>query len=192
MATKQLSLTPWLDSKTKNLDGEVWKPVRGFKSYEVSNYKRVRSLPKVAQNLSFGGILKPHFDNNYWGVSIYKDGRRYYRKLHKLFAIAFMPNPQKKKYVNHKNGIKTDLADSNLEWATSSENQKHAYKIGLCKPKYHRRKSVVRINHDGTETKFLSTLLAAKSVSPNSLNGSYVISAIKKDKTYNNYKFKYA
>lgn len=106
---------------------EEWKAVVGFEGlYEVSSFGRIKSLKRR-------GNWKEHImktcvhKNGYERVELNKDGKPYYCLVHRLVATSFIPNPENKPEVNHKNGDKTDNKVDNLEWATKSENIKHAY-----------------------------------------------------------------
>ena len=83
--------------------------------------------------IRFGPALKGILDNyGYHVVSLHlRPGVQKTYKVHRLVALAFIPNPENKPQINHKNGVKTDNAVDNLEWATASENAKHAYRTGL-------------------------------------------------------------
>lgn len=75
--------------------------------------------------------LKPYINSSgYLMVSL---SNRKKHCIHKLLAAHFIPNPENKKQVNHKDGNKLNNQLNNLEWATPSENMKHAYKSGLIK-----------------------------------------------------------
>ncbi len=124
---------------------EIWKPILldGIRDYEISSKgrlkalkkqvvfsdKRVRNYPEI--------ILKNGVDTKGYekGCIHYLDGKIMYFRIHQLVARAFIPNPEGKKCVNHKNSIRTDNNLENLEWATVTENNRHAVLLGrIYKP----------------------------------------------------------
>jgi hypothetical protein len=64
-------------------------------------------------------------------VDLRKDTAKKAYKVHRLVAAAFIPNPEMKKCVNHKDGCKSNNCETNLEWVTHSENMQHAANQGL-------------------------------------------------------------
>lgn len=118
---------------------EVFVDIQGYEGYyQVSNYGNVKSLDRVikektgkTQTLK-GRILKPRINpGGYYYVGLGKNGTRATFAIHQLVARAFIPNPNKKRTINHINGNKLSNSVSNLEWSTYSENLEHAYKTGL-------------------------------------------------------------
>lgn len=115
----------------ENIDykNEVWKDcINGFSIYAVSDHGRVRNKKK-----DFIAKLTLDRSTGYMVVNLEgDDGRRYVKGVHVLVAEAFIPNPENKRLVNHKDTDKTNNRVWNLEWATDSENMKHAFANGLC------------------------------------------------------------
>ena len=141
---------------TQDIEGEIWKDVVGYEDlYFVSNLGRIKSATKrthgETNRLLKECILRQYIDGvGYIYVALSKNVKSMKYKVHRLVALAFIINfePAIKKYVNHKNGIKSDNTLPNLEWMTSGENQVHAYKTKLKTPnigKYNdRSKSVLQ------------------------------------------------
>lgn len=105
---------------------EIWKNIVGYEGiYEVSNFGRVRTVKNGRmhkERLTFDGYVKATLTVN----SKSKDFR-----VHRLVAQSFIPNPENKETVNHKDGVKTNNYVDNLEWATRSEQVYHSYELGL-------------------------------------------------------------
>ena len=119
-------------------DRELWNDVVGYKGYyKVSDRGRVKSLERVINRTTSKQKIKERIlkasctETGYKKVVLYKNNKKKTKKVHRLVAESFIENPYKKKTINHKNGIKTDNSVCNLEWATYSENNKHAYKNGF-------------------------------------------------------------
>ena len=113
-----------------NIEKEVWKDISGFEGYyQVSDKGRVRSLDRKvwnANNNTFNSIkgrtLKPGNVNGYKLVVLNKGGKRTSVKVHRLVAEAFIPNPKRLEYVNHKDENKSNNRLGNLEWCTAKYN----------------------------------------------------------------------
>jgi len=103
------------------------KYIKGFKNYMIHPGGWVYSIKSDK-------ILKPMITRKgYHMVALYIEGKRYYRAIARLVAIAFINNPENKPEVNHKDGDKSNNIEGNLEWVTGRENIHHAFKIGLRK-----------------------------------------------------------
>lgn len=105
---------------------ELWKAVtiEGYEHYWVSNGGRV-------MNSRTGIFLKPSLNHGYHQVVLSSAGDRITRKVHRLVGLAWIPNPDNKKTINHIDGSKTNNHVDNLEWMTLQENLKHAHDTGL-------------------------------------------------------------
>lgn len=129
---------------------EVWKDIEGFKGiYQISSDGKVRR--KIGYGCRSERILKNQPIKGYERAVLHTKGHRTQFLVHRLVAGAFIPNPENKPEVNHKNGIKTDNRAENLEWVTSSENKIHGFRNGLYTPKRGRENPMYgkpgRINH---------------------------------------------
>ena len=101
---------------------EEWKDVVGYEGkYQVTATGRIRTL-----NFKGTGIIQELFPiKNIWGymtIQLYKDGRYHNCGVHRLVAMAFIPNPDNLSQVNHKDEDKTNNTVDNLEWCTAKYN----------------------------------------------------------------------
>jgi len=104
---------------------EQWKVVEGFEKYVVSNEGRVMSVWKRKMKL-----LKPFLTvHGYHSVTFYDGVTNSQQKLHRVVAEAFIPNPDNKPTVNHKDGKPLNNVVTNLEWATMAEQNTHKQDI---------------------------------------------------------------
>ncbi len=104
---------------------EEWANVSEWSDYLVSNLGRIYSVRS--------DIFLKHTrtSNGYYTVDLWKNGLKIRRYVHCLVAETFCDGYFEGAEVNHKNGIKSNLAAWNLEWRTHEDNIRHAYRTGL-------------------------------------------------------------
>lgn len=117
------------------MDKEIWKDIEGYEGlYQVSNLGKVRSLVSHWGNKLLVPRIKKAALNSkgYERVGLSKNKRMIQIFVHRLVAIAFIPNPENKPCVNHIDGNHRNNCADNLEWCMQKENIKHAFDTKLA------------------------------------------------------------
>ncbi len=110
---------------------ESWKEIDGLEEfYQISNLGRIKSLRKT--NGVQNRIIKTHVDRDGYRVAgLTLNQKTINKRIARLIALAFIPNPSNLPLVNHKDGDKQNDSISNLEWCDFSYNTQHAYTNNL-------------------------------------------------------------
>lgn len=114
---------------------EIWKNIPDYPDYQASNMGRIRSKDRIVK-FSNGTkrrypscILKGRINGKGYRLitpGVTSSGKHGTIGVHRLIAMTYIPNPQNKPFINHKDGNPLNNQVSNLEWATPEENSRHA------------------------------------------------------------------
>lgn len=102
----------------------MWKTIEEYPNYEINTDSTIRRIKSKR-------ILKQDGTSPYFRVTLWIKNIPKHQSVHRLMAKAFIPNPENKAQVNHIDGNKKNNNIENLEWATISENSKHAFDLNL-------------------------------------------------------------
>jgi hypothetical protein len=134
---------------------EKWKDVEGWDGiYSVSDTGKIR-------NNKTGKLRKFRKEKlGYLSVDLWNNMYMKRLKIHRLVALAFIPNTDSKPQVNHKDGNKENNSVGNLEWNTAQENSQHAYRTGLSQ-------AVTGEKHGQSKLTELEAMFIKSSTEPN-------------------------
>lgn len=154
---------------------EVWVDMPGYEGmYQVSSYGRVKSLARKVRrgdtdHLQRERIIKPASLNGYYHVGLHRNGICKTAFIHRMVAIAFIPNPLSKDCINHKDCNRINNRVENLEWVTKAENNQHAWdngrqeKLRELMKRGLRNRAVLQLDLNGNTIKQFDTIKEASS-----------------------------
>jgi len=143
---------------------EIWKAIKNYPMYEVSNKGKIRSFHNTF--LSESGLKIPRTskltksDSRYYVINLYSKGRFKKFYVHSLVLKTFVGSRPKDFVCNHKDGIKTNNNLSNLEWISRSDDVNHAYRVGLQPIRNRKGRKNPRARLDDNKVKEIKGLLA--------------------------------
>lgn len=119
---------------------EIWKDIKEFEKYQVSNLGNVRKYNKASEydkRIHKYTYLKPQkLKRGYMQVSLYKNGKQYRKAIHKLVGQAFIPNFDNLTQINHKDENPSNNHADNLEWCDNWYNSHYGNHIENVREKH--------------------------------------------------------
>lgn len=161
-----MEYSKWKNENIADLPGEIWKPVPNFNGTFASNFGRIKTEARTVSVCGGGtryveATIKKQVlgKDGYLRTDAVKNGKLKKVTAHRLCALAFKPNPENKKTVQHNNHIKHCNEEWNLSWFTHSEQGIDAYNNGRKAPmgmlgksgsKHHLSKPVICVSNGET------------------------------------------
>lgn len=182
----------WLS--LEDFQGETWKVVEISPQYMISNYGRVKSIERTVCHFRKGRMVCRKYESKilriikdvYYRVGLKNNNKEQQKQysIHRLIAMAFIPNPQNKPFVNHIDGNKHNNTIENLEWCTYRENLDHAIKSNLVPYGVRSPKSKLKEDEVVVIKKYLSEGVTCKDIAKKFNVNISTISLIKKGKNW--------
>ena len=176
------------ERKFKMSNNEKWLtvPVLNYANYEVSNLGRIR-------NKARGNTLKGFYDKDGYKIVCLSSGdnQKTFR-VHRLVAEAFIPNPENKPQINHKNEVRDDNKVDNLEWSTSKENNNYGNRIAKASSKTRNGVLSMRVLQMDMNDNLIKEWASISEAGRNGFHKSTISDCCKgKYKQYRGYKWKF-
>ena len=129
-----------------NYEKEIWKDIPEIENYQVSNYGRVRSMKRKAPRI----LSQTEKHDGYMQVGLYINKKQKFFLVHRLVAMAFIPNPENKPTVDHIDRIRNHNYPENLRWMTMDEQKTNKTPMGEGQylPSQNKIKKGERIFHE--------------------------------------------
>ena len=164
---------------------EVWKDIKGYEGYQVSNVGRIRTHNKTTYTEKHG---VRHWQNRVLSqktakdkamrVELWKDGKPNTVLVHRIVALTFLGEPPELNMtVNHIDGNRKNNRVENLEWLSLADNIRHGFRTGLYSSTF---KPITLIDENNNEFKFVSLSEGNKFLGR---TNSYLTTAIKRKRT---------
>lgn len=176
-------------------------PIKDFPDYFVDDEGNLYSKKYYHIHKELKRLKPKKTQRGYLEIAIIdKENHKFYKKVHRLVAETFLPNPENKPEVNHINGNKRDNKVENLEWCTHSENEKHSYRvlgkkttkhwIGKYGKEHNRSKPILQIKDGKVIAKFYGAREAQRKTRISYQSIWHVLHG--RHKTAGGYEWKYA
>lgn len=121
---------------------ELWKDIKEYEGlYQISNLGRIKNKK--------GKILKLPIKKGYYQIRLSKNGKKKGYQVHRLVAIAFIPNPNNFPQINHKDENKLNNIVNNLEWCSIAYNNTFGTRLERVSNSNKLRREVVKYDLEG-------------------------------------------
>lgn len=101
---------------------EEFEEIKGFEEYQINRKGEIKG--------KFGGLLNPSISDGYLNIKLYKDGKKYTKKVHRLLGIQYIPNPDNLPEIDHIDRNRQNNCLENLRWVSAMENSNNRLKRG--------------------------------------------------------------